>query len=169
MFFALSGLLESLVYLKHETQVWFEITTLLIPGQNDSDQELTAMSKWIAKELGTDVPLHFSAFHPDFKMDTLPPTPPATLTRARRIALAEGIRYVYTGNVHDREGGITSCAGCGASLIRRDWYRILEYRLTPQGACPDCGTVLPGRFGEFDVAKQFGPRRIPVALHRAVT
>ena len=163
----LAPVLDTLAYLKHETQVWFEITTLLIPGQNDSDEEITAMSKWIAKELGTDVPLHFTAFHPDFKMDTLPPTPPATLTRARRIALGEGIRFVYTGNVHDLEGGVTSCSGCGASLIRRDWHRILEYRVTPEGACPDCGTVVAGRFGELEVAEQFGRRRIPVVVHRA--
>jgi pyruvate formate lyase activating enzyme len=163
----LAPVLDTLAYLKHETQVWFEITTLLIPGQNDSVEEITAMSKWIAKELGGDVPLHFTAFHPDFKMDSLPPTPASTLTRARRIAQDEGIRYVYTGNVHDREGGTTSCAGCGASLIRRDWHRILEYRLTPEGNCPDCGAALPGRFEPFDKSRQFGPRRIPVAILRA--
>ncbi len=162
----LAPVLDTLAYLKHETRVWFEITTLLIPGENDSDEELTAMSKWIAKELGADVPLHFTAFHPDFKMGALPPTPAATLVRARRIARDEGIRFVYTGNVHDREGGTTSCAGCGAPLIRRDWYSIDEYRLTPEGGCPDCGTALPGRFEKFDKARQFGPRRIPVALGR---
>jgi pyruvate formate lyase activating enzyme len=163
---ALAPVLDTLAYLKHETRVWFEITTLLIPGENDSDEELTAMSKWIATNLGPDVPLHFTAFHPDFKMDTLPATPAATLTLARRIAQDEGIRFVYTGNVHDREGGTTSCGGCEGPLIRRDWHRILEYRLTPEGCCPDCGTALPGRFGPFDKSAQFGPRRIPVALGR---
>jgi pyruvate formate lyase activating enzyme len=163
----LAPVLDTLKYLKHETNVWFEITTLLIPGENDSDAELTAMSKWIAKELGPDVPLHFTAFHPDFKMGAIPATPAATLTRARRIALGEGLHYVYTGNVHDREGGVTSCAGCGSSLIRRDWHRILEYHVTPEGGCPDCGTKLPGRFGEFAVEEHFGARRIPVAMHHS--
>jgi pyruvate formate lyase activating enzyme len=162
----LAPVLDTLAYLKHETKVWFEITTLLIPGENDSDQELTAMSKWMVKELGTDVPLHFSAFHPDFKMGGIPPTPAATLMRARRIAQGEGIAHVYTGNVHDREGGVTACVGCGTSLIRRDWYRILEYRLTADGCCPDCGTAVPGRFSQFDVTEQFGARRIPVMLRR---
>jgi len=162
----LAPVLDTLAYLKHDTNVWFEITTLLIPGENDSDAELTAMSKWIARELGTDVPLHFTAFHPDFKMGSIPATPAATLMRARSIAHEEGIRFVYTGNIHDREGGTTSCTGCGTSLIQRDWHRILQYRLTPAGACPDCGTIVPGRFGAFDVGEQFGPRRIPVMLRR---
>jgi len=161
----LAPVLDTLAYLKHETSVWFEITTLLIPGENDSDAELTAMSKWIAKELGQDIPLHFTAFHPDFKMGAIPATPATTLTRARHIALGEGLRYVYTGNVHDREGGVTACSGCGASLIRRDWHQILEYRVTAKGCCPDCGTALPGRFGEFAVKEQFGARRIPVVVH----
>ena len=162
----LQPVLDTLVYLKHGTRVWFEITTLLIPGENDSDAELTAMSKWIARELGGEVPLHFTAFHPDFKMGDIPATPAATLTRARRIAQGEGIRYVYTGNVHDLAGGITSCTGCGSSLIRRDWHRILEYRVTADGCCPDCGTAVAGRFDAFEKADQFGARRIPVMLRR---
>ncbi len=107
----LQPVLDTLVYLKHETDVWFEITTLLIPTKNDSDEEITAMCKWIAAALGTDVPLHFTAFHPDWKLDDLPPTPATTLTRAREIALREGLQYVYTGNVHDIEGGTTFCSG----------------------------------------------------------
>ena len=114
----LQPVLDTLVYLKHETDVWFEITTLLIPTKNDSDEEITAMCRWMAKELGTDVPLHFTAFHPDYKMDDLPPTPASTLRRARDIALREGLQYVYTGNVHDKEGGTTYCPGCGESADR---------------------------------------------------
>jgi pyruvate formate lyase activating enzyme len=162
----LAPVLDTLVYLRHETAVWFEITTLLIPGKNDSDAELTAMSEWIHRELGPDVPLHFTAFHPDFKMTDLPPTPPATLSRARRIALDAGLHYVYTGNVHDRAGGTTSCPHCETALIERDWYRIHAYRVTAEGTCPQCHASIPGRFEAFDRKRQFGPRRIPVAIGR---
>ncbi|MGZ5096442.1 MAG: AmmeMemoRadiSam system radical SAM enzyme [Usitatibacter sp.] len=162
----LAPVLETLVYLKHETDVWFEITTLLIPGKNDSDAELRAMSQWIFRELGPDVPLHFTAFHPDFKMTDLAPTPPPTLTRARRIAIDEGLHYVYTGNVHDREGGTTFCPNCRSKLIERDWHHIDAYRLTAEGKCPDCATKIPGRFAAFDPKRQFGRRRIPVAIAR---
>ncbi len=158
----LAPVLDTLVWLHHESQVWVEITTLLIPGLNDSDAELTALSKWIAAELGPDVPLHFTAFHPDYKLDQLPPTPPATLTRARRIALEAGLHYVYTGNVHDRDGGATRCPSCGQSVIERDWYAILAYRLDAHGACQACGHAIAGRFGEFHGA--FGPRRVPVHI-----
>ncbi len=126
----LQPVLDTLVYLEHETDVWYEITTLLIPGKNDSSEEIEAECKWIMKELGPDVPLHFTAFHPDYKMTDLPRTPPETLTRARAIALREGLRYVYTGNVHDTEGGTTFCPGCGNAVIVRDWHRILNYRVT---------------------------------------
>ena len=158
----LQPVLDTLVYLKHETDVWFEITTLLIPGKNDSVDEITAECKWLAKEVGTDVPLHFTAFHPDFKMMDIPPTPPATLTRARDIALNEGLQYVYTGNVFDTEGGTTYCPSCRATLIVRDWHNILKYRLTPQGRCPDCGASINGRFEKF--TGQFGRKRMPVRL-----
>ncbi len=160
----LAPVLDTLRYLQHETEVWYEITALLIPGKNDSDEELRAESRWIHKELGPDVPLHFTAFHPDFKMTDLEPTPAATLVRARRIAMDEGLRYVYTGNIHDREGGTTFCHGCGAPLIVRDWHRIEAYRLTAEGKCPQCATQIPGRFGKFDLSRQFGRRRIPVAI-----
>jgi pyruvate formate lyase activating enzyme len=162
----LAPVLDTLAYLKHETRVWFEITTLLIPTKNDSDAENRAMAKWIHRELGPDVPLHFTAFHPDFKMTELPPTPAATLTRMRRIAIDEGLHYVYTGNVHDSEGGTTFCPQCRAALIVRDWYRIDSYRLTDDGKCPDCATPIPGRFERFDARRQFGRRRIPVAIGR---
>ena len=158
----LQPVLDTLVYLKHETDVWFEITTLLIPTKNDGDDELRALSTWIAEHLGPDVPLHFTAFHPDFKMTDLPATPAATLTRARDIALAEGLRYVYTGNVRDPVGGTTRCHSCGAALIARDWHRIEFYRVTPEGACPRCKSPVAGRFGEFK--GQFGRQRIPVRL-----
>jgi pyruvate formate lyase activating enzyme len=162
----LAPVLDTLAYLEHETDVWYEITTLLIPGKNDSDAEIRAESQWIFRELGPDVPLHFTAFHPDYKMTDLPPTPGATLTRARKIAIDEGLRYVYTGNVHDLEGGTTFCAGCGGALIVRDWHRIESYRLSADGTCPDCGAAIPGRFESFDKRRQFGRRRIPVAIGR---
>jgi pyruvate formate lyase activating enzyme len=162
----LAPVLDTLVFLKHETAVWFEITTLLIPGKNDSPEEVRSMSQWIRRELGPDVPLHFTAFHPDFKMTDLPPTPPATLARSRQIAIGEGLHYVYTGNVHDREGGTTFCPSCRAALVRRDWHRIDDYRITPDGRCPECATPIPGRFEAFERRAQFGRRRIPVAIGR---
>ena len=158
----LQPVLDTLVYLRHQTSVWFEITTLLIPGQNDSDAELDAMCGWIMRELGPDVPLHFSAFHPDHKMRDVPATPLATLVRARAIALRHGLHHVYTGNVHHREGDSTSCPHCQALLIERDWYQIRQYRLRSDGHCPDCGGAIAGRFAEK--AGNFGPRRIPVAI-----
>ena len=161
----LQPVLDTLVYLKHETDVWLEITTLLIPGKNDSDEELRAECQWIMKNLGPDVPLHFTAFHPDHKMIDIPATPAATLTRARRIGLEAGLHFVYTGNVHDAAGGATYCTGCEKALIVRDWHRIEDYRVTSEGKCPDCATALPGRFEAFQ--KQFGRRRIPLVLNRA--
>jgi pyruvate formate lyase activating enzyme len=158
----LEPVLDTLRYIKHETNTWLEITTLLIPGKNDSDAELTAMSAWIAKELGPDVPLHFSAFHPDYKMIDIPATPAQTLSRARAIAMQAGLHYVYTGNVHDTDGGTTYCPSCHAPLIVRDWYRIDDYRLTPDGHCPDCQTKVAGHFEKF--TRQFGNRRIPIAI-----
>jgi len=158
----LQPVLDTLRYLKHETNVWFEITTLLIPGHNDSDEELTAMCKWIRNELGIDVPLHFSAFHPDYKMPDIPPTPPATLVRARNIGIREGLQYIYTGNVHNQEGDTTFCPSCKTPLIVRDWYHINKYRLTEDGHCPDCKTAIAGRFDTS--AGSFGRRRIPIAI-----
>jgi len=162
----LQPVLDTLVYLKRETDVWFEITTLLIPGHNDSDAELEAMSQWILRELGPEVPLHFSAFHPDWKMQDVPPTPASTLSRARDIALKAGLHYVYTGNVHDTAGGTTACPACHEALIVRDWYRIDHYSVTPDGHCPHCGHAIAGRFGTF--SHPFGNRRIPISMHREV-
>ena len=142
----LQPVLDTLVYLKRETSVWFEITTLLIPGENDSDDELEAMTQWVVENLGADVPLHFTAFHPDWKMLEVAATPPATLSRARAIALKNGIRYPYTGNVHDRHGGSTLCHGCGAVLIGRDWYDLTAWTLNADATCPACGTRCAGVF-----------------------
>jgi pyruvate formate lyase activating enzyme len=158
----LAPVLDTLAYLKHETGVWFEITTLLIPGLNDSDAEIEAESRWIAAELGVDVPVHFTAFHPDWKMKDVAPTPASTLARARSIAVANGLLYVYTGNVHDTEGGTTLCPHCGDAVVVRDWYRILNYRITEDGRCRECGGGIAGRFEKF--GKPFGPKRIPVRL-----
>ena len=158
----LAPVLDTLAYLHHETDCWLEITTLLIPQHNDGDAEVDAMTRWIADTLGPDVPLHFTAFHPDYKMLDVPPTPAATLRRARAIALANGLHYVYTGNVHDVEGGTTFCPGCQAALVRRDWYEVLQCDLQGDGRCPHCGTAIAGRFGAF--RSGFGRRRIPVRL-----
>ena len=160
----LQPVLDTLVYLKRETGVWLEITTLLIPGKNDSDAEIEAECAWILRELGPEVPLHFSAFHPDWKMADVPATPPQTLARARRIAKQAGLHYVYTGNVHDAEGDTTYCPHCGAAVIVRDWYRILSYRVTDAGKCMECGGAIAGRYQPFDLKQAFGPRRIPVRL-----
>jgi pyruvate formate lyase activating enzyme len=161
----LQPVLDTLVYLKRETNVWFEITTLLIPGHNDSDVEISAMCHWIMRELGPDVPLHFSAFHPDHRMRDAPATPAATLVRARNIALKERLHHVYTGNVHHVEGDTTYCVGCRAPLIVRDWYQIKQYRLGVDGHCPDCGAALAGRFGAR--CGNFGRKRIPIAIGAA--
>ncbi len=158
----LGNVLESIEWAVHECPAWIELTTLIVPGHNDSDAELDRMTTWLLEHCGPDVPLHFSAFHPDWKMLDTPATPAATLTRARRIALANGLRYVYTGNVHDPDGDTTFCPGCGASLIERDWYEILEYRLD-HGRCEKCGTTIAGVFGAD--AGTWGRRRMPVRLH----
>jgi pyruvate formate lyase activating enzyme len=163
----LEPVLDTLRFLKHETTVWFEVTNLVIPGLNDTDDEIDAMTKWIVRELGPDVPVHFTAFHPDWKMLDRPPTPPATLTRARRIALANGIRYAYTGNVHDTAGGTTLCHACGASLVVRDWYDILEWHLTGDGRCAGCGTPCAGVFA--GPPGEWGRRREPVWMGGAAS
>ena len=142
----LAPVLDTLKYLKHETDVWLEITTLLIPGENDSDAELEALTQWVMEHLGPDVPLHFSAFHPDFRMMDAPATSPVTLHRARRIALKNGIRYAYTGNIHDHDSDSTYCHGCGERLIGRDWYVLSDWSIDETGACKGCGTPCAGVF-----------------------
>ncbi len=162
----LQPVLDTLALIRHETDCWLEITTLLIPGKNDSDGEIDALAKWVYGELGAEVPLHFTAFHPDWKLDQLPPTPAATLARARRIARDAGLQHVYTGNVHDTDGGTTFCAHCQAPLIVRDWYEIRHYTLDANGRCPHCGSPLAGRFGPAlgHQGQAFGARRVPVRI-----
>ena len=154
----LADVLETIDYAVNEARtpegehVWVELTTLLIPGFNDDDAQLHAECTWIREHLGPDVPLHFSAFHPSYRMMDVPPTPHETLTRARDIALEEGLNYVYTGNVHDREGDTTYCPNpeCRAKLVERDWYRIIANRLSAgyggNGHCPICRTAIAGRW-----------------------
>jgi pyruvate formate lyase activating enzyme len=158
----LAPVLETLEYVHHETDVWLEITTLLIPGENDSDAELDELTSWVAGHLGPDVPLHFTAFHPDFKMLDKERTPPATLRRARDWGLRNGLRHVYVGNVHDTDGSSTSCPGCGARVIERDWYRLGGWHLTGDGRCRTCGTAVPGVFD--GPPGEWGARRRPVRL-----
>jgi pyruvate formate lyase activating enzyme len=154
--------LDTLVYLKHETDVWFETTTLLIPGLNDSDEEIDEMTRWVVDDLGTDVPMHFTAFHPDYKMLDRPATPPSTLTRARQIAVGNGVRYAYTGNVHDETGGSTYCHECGERLVGRDWYVLTDWRLGAGGACDRCGAKCAGVF-EAEPGT-WGARRMPLRI-----
>jgi len=158
----LQAVLDTLEYLKKETTVWFEITTLLIPGENDSEREIEELTQWVMEHLGPDVPLHFTAFHPDFKMLDKPPTPPSTLTMARRIAVKNGLRYAYTGNVHDEEGGSTYCHHCGRKLIGRDWYVMTDWHLTDDGLCLSCGTPCAGVFE--GPPGNWGAKRLPVRL-----
>ncbi|HOC41638.1 MAG TPA: AmmeMemoRadiSam system radical SAM enzyme [Thermoanaerobaculales bacterium] len=159
---SLQPVLDTLVWLAEETTVWVELTTLLIPGHNDSDDEIDRMTRWVVERLGPEVPMHFTAFHPDFKMLDLPPTPPSTLSRARRIALANGVRFAYTGNVHDERGGSTFCPGCGELLIGRDWYELTAWHLDDEGCCRRCKARCPGRFDARPGS--WGPRRLPVRL-----
>ena len=162
----LAPVLETLEYIQHETDVWLELTTLLIPGKNDSEKELDEMSRWVVDKLGPDVPMHFSAFHPDWKMMDVPPTPKQTLIRAREIALQNGVRYAYTGNVHNTAGDSTYCHHCGELLIGRDWYVLTDWRLTADGKCSNCGTPCAG---VFEAARgHWGARRQPVQLHEFV-
>ena len=160
----LEDVLDTLRYIKHHTKVWLELTTLIIPGENDSDDELDQLSRWVLAELGADVPVHFSAFHPAWKLLEPPRTPPETLSRARRLAMNAGLHFVYTGNVHDKEGDTTACPGCGEPVIERDWYRLLSYGLDDHGRCAGCGTQLPGVFD--GPPGQWGSRRQPVRIGR---
>ena len=158
----LAPILETLEYIRHETNVWLELTTLLIPGKNDSEQELDDMTRWVVEKLGPDVPMHFTAFHPDWKMMDVPPTPTASLVRAREIAINNGVHYAYTGNVHNADGDSTWCHHCGEKLIGRDWYELSTWKLTAEGKCSACGTPCAGVF-EARPGK-WGARRQPVRL-----
>ncbi|WP_448204138.1 AmmeMemoRadiSam system radical SAM enzyme [Azospirillum sp. sgz302134] len=158
----LAPVLDTLKYLKHETNVWFEITTLLIPGENDSDTELDSMTDWIRESLGPDVPIHFTAFHPDYKMRDKGWTPHATLLRAWTIAKRNGLHHVYVGNVADLDHSSTRCSGCGEVVIGRSGYTLSAWGLDEKGACGNCGTKLPGVFETRPGA--WGSRRMPVRL-----
>ncbi len=158
----LAPVLETLRYIKHETDVWLELTTLIIPGHNDSEKELNELTQWVVENLGPDVPMHFSAFHPDWKMREVPPTSADTLSRARTIALKNGVRYAYTGNLHDKVGESTYCHQCGERLIGRDWYVLSEWRLTAEGHCRACGSQCAGHFDAKPGA--WGAKRMPVCL-----
>jgi len=162
----LQPVLDTLTYLKHETNVWFEITDLLIPGENDSAGEIAEMSDWIMENLGPDVPLHFTAFHPDWKMRDKPSTPPETLFRARDIALKAGIHYVYTGNIHDPATGSTYCPNCSAKVIGRDWHQLSDWHIrfggNYQGNCDQCGAPVAGVFD--GPPGDWGRKRVPVRL-----
>lgn len=158
----LQPILDTLCYLKHETNVWLEVTSLLIPDENDSQEEIDASTKWFYKNLGPDVPLHFSAFFPAWKMIDKPPTPKETLIRARQIAISNGLRYVYIGNIYDAEGGSTYCHNCGKRIIERDDYEIRSYNLTDTGNCKFCDTKCAGVFN--GPAGTWGGRRQPVQL-----
>jgi len=159
---ALQPVLETLLYIKKETRTWLEITTLLIPGLNDSEKELQSLTSWIVKNLGRDVPLHFTAFHPAYKVLDVPPTPVATLCKAREIARANGIHYCYTGNAEDPEGETTYCRSCRKKLIGRSWYELTEWNLKENGSCKFCGTVCAGIFGSKPGT--WGSKRLPVRL-----
>ncbi|MGE0485740.1 MAG: AmmeMemoRadiSam system radical SAM enzyme [Gammaproteobacteria bacterium] len=159
---ALGPVLETLEYIAHETATWLELTCLLIPGCNDDSREIAAMSRWVREHLGAHVPLHFSAFHPDWKMRDVPPTPPATVMEARRIARDEGLLHVYTGNIDDRAGDATHCHGCGAVVIQRAWYELERYTLDARGCCSACGTACAGRFGV--APGRWGRRRQPLHI-----
>jgi pyruvate formate lyase activating enzyme len=161
-FARLGPVLETLEYLRHETRVWFEVTTLLIPGLNDSEAEIDRLSAWLVEHLGPDVPLHFTAFHPDYRLTDVQRTPVETCLRARRQARAHGLRYVYVGNVHAGDAESTDCASCGARLVTRDWHRLGSYAVRA-GACAHCGAELPGRFSS-DGPGAWGRRRLPVAI-----
>jgi pyruvate formate lyase activating enzyme len=142
----LQSILETLCYIKHETSTWLELTTLLIPGENDSEAELEAMTQWVVENLGHDVPMHFTAFHPDWKMRDKPPTPTPTLLKARDIALKNGVHYAYIGNVHNKPAESTYCHGCGQLLIGRDWYELSDWNIDDSGCCRFCGERCAGIF-----------------------
>ena len=158
----LQVVLDTLQYIRAETRVWLEITTLLIPGENDSEKEITDLSEWVFTHLGADTPLHFSAFHPDFKMRHLPATPVKTLAKARKIAMRAGLNYVYTGNVYFAEGDTTFCPHCGQAVIQRDWYNLLAYELKPDGTCCFCQKPIAGFFDKKPGT--WGSKRQPVRM-----
>jgi len=162
---SLQPVLETIKYVKNETDVWLELTTLIIPGENDSHGEIDEMTAWVVEELGPNVPMHFSAFHPSWKMMDYPATPGAILDMAREVAMKNGVRYAYTGNVNDAQGGSTYCHGCGKTLIRRNWYTLSEWNLTADGRCRFCGEKCAGVFDSVGPGT-WGAKRMPIRLGR---
>jgi pyruvate formate lyase activating enzyme len=162
---SLASVLDTFRYVKHETETWLKITTLLIPGKNDSEAKIAALSEWVMRELGPDVSLDFTAVHPDWKMQNTPSTPPPTLNRARNPVLGVALHYVYTGNVYDERGQSTYCASCGTRLIGRDWYQITSWPLDAEGCCAACGEPCPGLFDPRP--RSWGVRRMPVDIAAA--
>lgn len=158
----LQDVLDTIQYIKHDTDVWLELTTLLIPGENDSDAEINEMTQWVVENLGSDVPMHFSVFHPDWKMMNTPSTPPETVKNARKIALANGVHYAYVGNMHDKEGDSTWCSHCGELLIGRDWYELSQWQLTEDAKCPRCGHICVGIFEKEPGC--WGANRVAITL-----
>jgi len=158
----LQPVLDTIEYVATQTDCWLELTTLLIPGENDSEQEIKAMCDWIINHCGDAVPLHFTAYHPDYRMMNNPPTPPTTLEMARKIALQAGLKYVYTGNVFDPEGQATNCPTCHTTLIARNQYTINEWHLNSNAECPNCHTPIPGKFDP--VPGNWGNKRQPIQL-----
>lgn len=153
--------LDTLRWLKHESNVWFEVTNLMIPGENDSPEEIARMCDWLLNNIGDMVPVHFTAFHPDFRMVDHEHTPAKTLNRARKQALEAGLKYVYTGNVNDVQSQSTYCHSCGKVLIERDWYELGKYNLKGE-VCTYCQTRIPGVFGQDKGS--WGRRRLPVSM-----
>jgi len=158
----LEPVLDTLRYVCNETRVWVELTTLLIPGWNDSEEELQDMTAWVVEELGPSVPMHFTAFHPAWRLLDAPSTPAATLLKAREIALSNGVRYAYVGNVRDKSASSTYCHSCGALLIGREGYTLSDWNLTPEARCSRCGTELAGVLEAQPGS--WGGRRQPVHL-----
>ena len=161
-FAELAPVLDTLRWLKQESRLWLEVTTLLIPGHNDTEAEIARLAEWFVEQLGPETPLHFSAFHPDFKLMNLPPTPPETLLRARRQAKAAGLRHVYTGNIQDAEGQASYCSACAQRVITRTGYRVDAFRLDESACCVGCGVALAGHFDPRP--GRFGSRRLPITI-----
>jgi len=155
----LQPVLDTLRWIKNESSVWLEITNLIIPQQNDSPDELRQMCDWIVDNLGDEVPLHFTAFHSDYRMMDTPPTPPATLISARDIAWKSGLKHVFTGNVFDPQRQSTFCPVCGKLLIERIQYDVAKYHIR-SGCCQYCGQQIAGHFE--DQPGHWGTRRVPV-------
>lgn len=161
-FAELAPVLETLVWIKKESNVWLEVTTLLIPEHNDSDEEISDMTDWFLENLGPEVPLHFTAFHPDFKMMDVPSTPPSTLMRARNMAKSKGIYHVYTGNIYDSNSQSTYCHSCDSLLIERNWYELGDWGLDDTGCCKKCGARLAGFFDGSP--GEWGSKRVPILI-----